>query len=233
MATQSGPVRSRASPRNKARSPRSSMGRLSTTPTGSRRARGRATLVVTWARLREARSRATEVRISARARPTAKARPTATATVRAKALAIIKTTPRPRPTAKAMVKATGTPTARAKANARATATAIPATETATPTDTRSRSRYQGGASTREPLPGALSLSRALLTTRPDRPNWMTPDVAILDTIGEPVANVPRLQAANPGDVVAAFRSASTLATPSRARARRRCVVEEQGCTKGV
>src|SRR5439155_9408056 len=88
-----------------------------------------------------------------------------TATVRAKALAIIRTTPRPRPTAKAMVKATGTPTARAKANARATATAIPATETATPTDTRSRSRYQGGASTREPLPGALSLSRALLTPR--------------------------------------------------------------------
>src|SRR6266576_2942829 len=189
MATQSGPVRSRASLRNKAGSPRSSMGRLSTTPTG-------------------------------------------TATVRAKALAIIRTTPRPRPTAKAMVKATGTPTARAKANARATATAIPATETATPTDTRSRSRYQGGASTREPLPGALSLSRALLTTRPDRP-WMTPDVAILETIGEPVANVPRLQAANPGDGVAAFRSASTLATPSRARAGRRCVVEEQGCTQGV
>jgi hypothetical protein len=29
---------------------------------------------------------------------------------------------------------------------------------------------------------------------------MTPDVAILDTIGGPVANVTRLQAANPGDV---------------------------------
>src|SRR6266566_2022602 len=125
------------------------MERLTTTPTVSRRAR-RATLVVTRARFREARSKARKVRATDRARPTDKARPTATATVRAKALAMIRATARASPKAKAMVRARGTPTTRAKAMA------IPA-EAATPTDTRSRSSHQGGASAREPLLGAFSL----------------------------------------------------------------------------
>src|SRR2546421_4388109 len=133
------------------------MERLTTSPTVSRRARRRTTLVVTRARLREARFKATKLRATARARPTAKARPTATATVRAKALAMIRATARARPRAKAMVRATGTPTTKSRARAGATAMAIRAAETATPTDTRSR-RPSGEASTRELLLGALTLS---------------------------------------------------------------------------
>jgi hypothetical protein len=64
------------------------------------------------------------------------------------------------PKGKVTVRVTGTPMATARARAKATATAtamaIPAAETATPTDTRGRSRHHGGASTREPRPGALS-----------------------------------------------------------------------------